>query len=374
MNRLENSCLFPRGWRREVHNFAIARSSRVRGSPTQPSDHWFVAVLRQICALKGMGLWSQSALAHLTRLHGSGRERVEETMRRTAACLLICGLATILAGNALAQEIDWKKVDAALGRTGAAMPGGVQRYALPRSDLNVAVDGVAIKPALALGGWVAFEPAHGGAMVMGDVVLTETEIKPVMTKLLEGGLEITALHNHLLRANPATFYMHVGGHGDPVKMAETIRAALALSKTPAESGQAAPAMALDLPTAQLDEILGVKGRATGGVYQFSVPRRDPITENGMNVPGAMGSANAVNFQPTGQGKAAITGDFVVTADEVNPLIRALRAGAIEVTAIHSHMLDEQPRLFFVHFWANDDAVRLARGIRAALDKTAIAKS
>ncbi|TMJ29487.1 MAG: DUF1259 domain-containing protein [Alphaproteobacteria bacterium] len=295
-------------------------------------------------------------------------------MRRTAACLLICGLATILAGNALAQEIDWKKVDAALGRTGAAMPGGVQRYALPRSDLNVAVDGVAIKPALALGGWVAFEPAHGGAMVMGDVVLTETEIKPVMTKLLEGGLEITALHNHLLRANPATFYMHVGGHGDPVKMAETIRAALALSKTPAESGQAAPAMALDLPTAQLDEILGVKGRATGGVYQFSVPRRDPITENGMNVPGAMGSANAVNFQPTGQGKAAITGDFVVTADEVNPLIRALRAGAIEVTAIHSHMLDEQPRLFFVHFWANDDAVKLARGIRAALDKTAIAKS
>ena len=374
MNRLENSCLFPRGWRREVHNFAIARSSRVRGLPTQPSDHWFVAVLRQICALKGMGRWSQSALAHLTRLHGSGRERVEETMRRTAACLLICGLATILAGNALAQEIDWKKVDAALGRTGAAMPGGVQRYALPRSDLNVAVDGVAIKPALALGGWVAFEPAHGGAMVMGDVVLTETEIKPVMTQLLEGGLEITALHNHLLRANPATFYMHVGGHGDPVKMAETIRAALALSKTPAESGQAAPAMALDLPTAQLDEILGVKGRATGGVYQFSVPRRDPITENGMNVPGAMGSANAVNFQPTGQGKAAITGDFVVTADEVNPLIRALRAGAIEVTAIHSHMLDEQPRLFFVHFWANDDAVKLARGIRAALDKTAIAKS
>ena len=374
MNRLENSCLFPRGWRREVHNFAIARSSRVRGLPTQPSDHWFVAVLRQICALKGMGRWSQSALAHLTRLHGSGRERVEETMRRTAACLLICGLATILAGNALAQEIDWKKVDAALGRTGAAMPGGVQRYALPRSDLNVAVDGVAIKPALALGGWVAFEPAHGGAMVMGDVVLTETEIKPVMTKLLEGGLEITALHNHLLRANPATFYMHVGGHGDPVKMAETIRAALALSKTPAESGQAAPAMALDLPTAQLDEILGVKGRATGGVYQFSVPRRDPITENGMNVPGAMGSANAVNFQPTGQGKAAITGDFVVTADEVNPLIRALRAGAIEVTAIHSHMLDEQPRLFFVHFWTNDDAVKLARGIRAALDKTAIAKS
>src|SRR6266516_1385103 len=261
--------------------------------------------------------------------------------------LLISAFALTFADTAGAQEIDWKKVDAALGKTGAVQ-GSVHRYGLPRSDLSVTVDGVAIKSALALGGWVAFEPAHGAAMLMGDVVLTQTEIKPVMTKLLEGGVEITALHNHLLRADPPTFYMHVGGHGDPVKMAETIRAALALSKTPAESGQAAPAMALDLPTAQLDEILGVKGRATGGVYQFSVPRRDPITENGMNVPGAMGSANAVSFQPTRQGKAAITCDFVVTADEVNPLIRALRAGAIEVTAIHSHMLDEQPRLFFVH--------------------------
>src|SRR5438874_9191427 len=292
---------------------------------------------------------------------------------RRSAILLLCGSINMLSGSVFAQDVDWKKVDAALGRTGADMPGGVHRYGLPRSDLAVSVDGVPIKPALALGGWVAFEAAHGGAMVMGDLVLTETEIKPVMTKLLDGGLEVTALHNHLLRADPATFYMHVGGHGDPVKMAETIRAALALSKTPAEYGQAAPAMALDLPTAQLDEILGVKARATGGVYQFSVPRRDPITENGMNVPGAMGSANAVNFQPTGQGKAAITGDFVVTADEVNPLIRALRAGAIEVTAIHSHMLDEQPRLFFVHFWANDDALKLANAIRAALDKTAIAR-
>jgi hypothetical protein len=293
-------------------------------------------------------------------------------MRRTGAFLLLCGLVMTPAGSSLAQEIDWNKVDAALGRTGAAMPAGVHRYGLPRSDLNVSVDGVAIKPALALGGWVAFQPTRGGAMLMGDVVLTETEIKPVMTKLLESGLEITALHNHLLRADPPTFYMHVGGHGDPVKMAGALRAALSLSKTPAEAGQAAaaPAAALELPTEQLDGILGTKGRATGGVYQFGVPRRDPITEDGMQIPAAMGSANAVNFQPTGQGKAAITGDFVVTAEEVNPLIRALRAHDIEVTAIHSHMLDEQPRLFFVHFWANDDAIKLAKGVRAALDRTA----
>jgi len=293
-------------------------------------------------------------------------------MRRSATVLL-CGIINMLCGSVIAQDIDWKQVDAALGRTGADMPGGVHRYGLPRSDLAVSVDGVAIKPALALGGWVAFEPAHGGAMVMGDLVLTETEIEPVMTKLLDGGLEVTALHNHLLRANPATFYLHVGGHGDPAQMAQTIRAALALSKTPAESAPAesAPPPPPDLPTAQLDGILGVPGKASGGVYQFSVPRRDPVTQNGMNVPAAMGSANAVNFQPTGQGKAAITGDFVVTAEEVEPLIRALRAGNIEVTAIHSHMLGEEPRLFFVHFWANDDARKLATAVRAALEKTAI---
>ena len=293
---------------------------------------------------------------------------------RAAYVLATCAVVTIGAGAARAQEIDWKKVDEAIGRS-AAVSGDVHRYGFPRSDLSVTLDGVTIRPALALGGWVALKPAHGGAMAMGDLVLLETEINPVMAKLIENGVEITAVHNHVLRANPATFYMHVGGHGDPVQMAQTIRAALALSKTPTESAPpaSAPTPPPDLPTTQLDGILGVQGKASGGVYQFSVPRRDPVTESGMNVPGAMGSANAVNFQPTGQGKAAITGDFVVTAEEVEPLIRALRAGDIEVTAIHSHMLGEQPRLFFVHFWANDDALKLANAIRAALDKTAIAR-
>jgi hypothetical protein len=272
-----------------------------------------------------------------------------------------------------AAEIDWKKVDAALGKT-AAVSGEVHRYGLPRSDLKVTLDGVAIKPALALGGWVAFAPMHGEAMVMGDLVLLDTEITPVMTKLLEGGLDITAIHNHILRASPATFYMHVGGHGDPEKMAAVIRSALSVSKTPFDppATTAGPAPAVDLDTAKLDEIIGVKGNAVGGVYQFGVPRRDPAIESGMPVNGPLGGANAINFQPTGNGKAAITGDFLVTGNEVNPLIRALRAGDIEVTAIHSHMLDEQPRMFFIHFWANDDAMKLARGVRAALEKTAIA--
>jgi hypothetical protein len=293
-------------------------------------------------------------------------------MRPFHSFIACVALATIaFSGNA--QEIDWTKVDALFGKT-ATVSSGVHRYGFPRSDLQVTVDGVPIRPALALGGWVAFEPAHGGAMVMGDLVLLETEINPVMAKLLDGGIDITAVHNHLLRANPETFYMHIGGHGDPVQMAEVIRSALALSKTPLTSSSSAPAPAVDLDTAQLDQIIGVKGQANGGVYQFSVPRRDPVTETGVNVPGAMGSANAINFQPTGAGKAAITGDFVIAGDEVNPLIRALRANSIEVTAVHSHMLTEQPRLFFVHFWANDDALKLARGIRAALDKTAIARS
>jgi hypothetical protein len=292
--------------------------------------------------------------------------------------LTLLTLAAAIAFPTLARaaDIDWKKVDAALGKT-AAVSGEVHRYGLPRSDLHVTLDGVAIKPALALGGWVAFAPMHGEAMVMGDLVLLDSEITPVMTKLLEGGLDITAIHNHILRAQPATFYMHVGGHGDPVKMATVIRTALSASSTPFDpptTATAGPAPAVDLDTAKLDQIIGVKGNAVGGVYQFGVPRRDPATEMGTQVNGPLGGANAINFQPTGNGKAAITGDFLVTGNEVNPLIRALRAGDIEVTAIHSHMLDEQPRMFFIHFWANDDAEKLARNVRTALATTAIAKT
>ena len=290
--------------------------------------------------------------------------------------LMLLTLVTAVAFPTLATaaEIDWKKVDAALGKT-AAVSGEVHRYGIPRSDLHVTLDGVAIKPALALGGWVAFAPVHGEAMVMGDLVLLETEITPVMTKLLDGGLDITAIHNHILRASPATFYMHVAGHGDPEKMATVIRSALSASNTPLDppTTTAGPAPAVDLDTAKLDQIMGVKGTATGGVYQFAVPRREPAMESGMQVNTPLGGANAINFQPTGNGKGAITGDFLVTGNEVNPLIRALRAGDIEVTAIHSHMLNEQPRMFFIHFWANDDALKLARGIRTALETTAVVK-
>ena len=281
----------------------------------------------------------------------------------------------VLVTSARAQEVDWQKVDDAFGRK-PAVSGDVHRYGFPRTDLTVTLDGVTIKPALALGGWLAFKPMHGEAMVMGDLVLLETEVNPVMLKLIESGLEVTAVHNHLLRANPETFYLHVGGHGDAAKMAAAIREALAASKTPPATPAATPPPAVDLDTAQLDQIIGVKGQPNGGVYQFAVPRRDPVTENGMPLSpaGPLGLANGIGFQPTGNGKAAITGDLVLTGDEVNPVVKALRENGIDVTAIHSHMLDEQPRLFFLHFWANDDALKLARGLRAALDKTATAKS
>jgi hypothetical protein len=296
---------------------------------------------------------------------------------RFASALLIGGAILTSTTTAFAQDVDWQKVDEALGRKAAVVAGDVHRYGFPRTDLTVTLDGVTIKPPLALGGWVAFKAMGGEAMVMGDLVLLEIEIKPVMTKMIENGLDITAVHNHLLRANPATFYMHVGGHGDPVKLATAIRTALAESKTPLTPPTAAASPpAIDLDTAQLDQIIGVKGQANGGVYQFGVPRRDPVTMDGMTVApaGPLGVATGIGFQPTGNGNAAITGDFVMVSSEVNPVIKALRAGGIEVTALHSHMLDEQPRLFFMHFWANDDAIKLAKTLRTALDEMANVKN
>jgi hypothetical protein len=283
-------------------------------------------------------------------------------------------LSLTLAGPALADP-DWKAVAQALGKEGAAQ-GGVYRVGFPRSDLKVTLDGTEIKPGLALGGWVAFAPiGNNDAMIMGDLVLTQDEVNPVMKKLIDAGLEITALHNHLLRSEPATMYMHVGGHGDAVKLAAALREGLSASKTPMGApAAAAPAPEIDFDTAAVDAAMGRRGKANGPIYQFSISRAGPVKDAGMVVPEAMGSAIAINFQPTGGGKAAITGDFVLTADEVNPTLKALRANDIEVTALHSHMLDEQPRLYFMHFWANDDAEKLAKGLAAALSHVKIAKS
>jgi hypothetical protein len=268
---------------------------------------------------------------------------------------------------------DWKDVDAAMGRAGQDQPDGTHKYALPRKDMNVTISGVQIKAGLALGSWVAFKAtSQGNSMVMGDLVLAEDEVAPVMAELQSGGIEITALHNHLLGETPRVMYMHIHGMGNAATLAKAIHSAIAKTKTP-DAGPAAASPDLDIDTKQIDQILGHAGKNNGGIYQVGVPRAEHITEDGMAIPNSMNLGTALNFQPTGGGKAAITGDFVLLGKEVNPVIKALRENGIAVTALHSHMLQEQPRLFFMHFWANDDALKLAKGLRAALDQTNSAK-
>jgi uncharacterized protein DUF1259 len=293
------------------------------------------------------------------------KEKPLQSLLGAAGVVLALGLS----GSAWSAGYDWSGVAKALGRSGTEMPGGVYRVGLGRSDLKVTLDGVQIKPPLALGSYLAFQSMGKQGMVMGDLVLLQEEVNPVMKKLVEGGIEITALHNHLLRSEPFTMYMHFQGRGDPVKLAAALRAALEESKTPL----AAPAPAgspppIDLDTAAIEKTLGAKGTNNGGVYGFNIPRAETIKDGGMTVPIAAGSGIVINFQPTGGGKAAITGDFVLIAKEVNPVLKALRDNGIEVTALHSHMLNDSPRLFFMHYWANDDAQKLATGLEAALDK------
>jgi hypothetical protein len=263
---------------------------------------------------------------------------------------------------------DWSAVEQVLGRKGAMQPGEVIKFGFPRGDLQVTAAGVSLKPTFALGSWVAFKHSGKETVAMGDLVLAEAEVGPVMAKLQEGGVEQTALHNHILGELPRVMYMHIEAHGEATKIATAIHAALALTGTPL--GAPAPpaaAAAIDLDTAAIAKALGTAGKVNGGVYQVSVARAGKVMEHGMEVPPSMGVATAINFQPTGGGKAAITGDFVLTADEVNPVIRALTSHGIAVTAMHSHLLHVTPVLFFMHFWANDDAVALARGLRTALD-------
>ena len=294
-------------------------------------------------------------------------------LSRITMFLVLLGASAAFAQTESSAE--WRGVEDALGRHGSPQPGNVYKFALPRADLRVTVRGVAIKPALALGSWLAFKNDGKGAMVMGDLVLAEDEVEPVMLKLQQSGIEQTALHNHLLGETPRVMYMHIEGRGDAVKLARGLHDALDLTKTPPASPPAAGAPSkLDVDRSHIEAVLGRTGAVNGGVLQFSVPRAETITDHDTEVPPSMGTATAINFQPTGNGHAAVTGDFVLIGDEVNPVIKALRENGIEVTAVHSHMLHDTPRLFFMHFWANDDAVKLARGLRAALDHTNSAKS
>jgi hypothetical protein len=309
-------------------------------------------------------------------------QRTEQLSRFVTACaaavLLLAGVihpqslqkTQLLDSLAAPKEpsAEWQDVERAMGRAGQVQPGDVIKFGMPRKDLHVSVHGTEVKAGLALGSWTAFKHSADASIMMGDLVLTEEEVEPVLLKLQQGGIQVTAVHNHLLGEVPRVIYMHISGHGDAVKLAGALQAALALTKTPpAEPQSGQTPFALDQK--QIESTLGYSGKVNGGILQFAVARAEQIVDHGVEIPPAMGVATALNFQPTGNARAAISGDFVLTANEVNPVIRVLRENGIAVTAVHSHMLTEDPRLFFLHFWANDDAAKLARRLRAALDQT-----
>ncbi len=294
-------------------------------------------------------------------------------MRFTVRHLSLAALAGCLffGSSAGAAEPDWKAVEQALGKPGQVQAGDVFRVGMPRTDLSVSVKGVPVKAGFALGSYAAFRQAGDRAMVMGDLVLLDQEVPAVMSGLFSGGLEVTAVHNHLNEMSPHVMYMHYEGHGDAVQLARALRQALSASATPfGGPAPVAPGGTPAIDTRQIEQALGRAGRDLGnGVFQVTVPRAEAITENGMPLLPAMGVATVLNFQALDGGKAAITGDFVLVDREVNPVARALRQHGIDVTAIHNHGLRDTPRLFYMHFWAVESAATLAQGLKAALDQT-----
>jgi hypothetical protein len=291
---------------------------------------------------------------------------------RIATLAFVLVVITVGASSVYGADPDWKAVEQALGKPGQLQPGDVFRVGMPRTDLNVSVKGVPVKAGFALGSYAAFRQVGDHAMVMGDLVLLDAEVPAVMSGLFAGGLEVTAVHNHLNEMSPHVMYMHYEGHGDAVQLAKALRQALASSATPL-GGASAAASAVSgatLDTKQIEQALGRQGRDVGGgVFQVTAPRSEAITEMGQPLLPAMGVVTVMNFQPTSDGRAAITGDFVLVDKEVNAVARALRQHGIDVTAIHNHGLFDTPRLFYMHFWANDDPVKLAQGLKAALDQT-----
>jgi hypothetical protein len=273
------------------------------------------------------------------------------------------------------DSATWQAVDTILGRPGKAFPNDVRKYGWPRADLHVIAGGVQVQPTLALGSWGGFMKTgtEGHLMTMGDLVLLPDEVNPVVRALQAGGLDVLAIHNHLIGESPQVLYVHFGGHGPSEQVAKALRSALDATKTPLAPPTTAPAPPSEAETASFDKLqaaLARKGSMAGRVLQVAVPRAGKIEEDGMEVPPGIGMATALNFQLV-EGRVAATGDFVLVAEEVNPVIRELEASGIQVTALHSHMLRETPRLFFMHFWALDDPARVAAGLKAALGKMAV---
>jgi len=291
----------------------------------------------------------------------------------TLLCSVIIVVATSASAALRSQDIDWSAVEEALGRPAQTMAGDVFRIGMPRTDLKVTVEDVPVQAGFALGSYAAFKQYDDGTMVMGDLVLLDQEVNGVMSGLFDHGFQVTALHNHVNNMSPHVMYMHYEGMGDPIELAAGLHDALSASATPLSPASPPPPPTQpsgpQLDAGLLDGILGYAGRLNGSVEQFGVPRTATITEMGHELVPAQGVTTALNFQPTSPSTAAITGDFVLLASEVNAAASTLRANGIEVTAVHQHHLGEEPRLFYMHFWANNDPATLARGLRAALDQT-----
>ncbi len=286
--------------------------------------------------------------------------------------ILACILSSYMT---FAQQNDWTAVEQVFGKKGSVQD-GVFKITFPRFDLKVKIGDFPVEPGLALTSWIGFMKSgadmvsmnmDNNSVMMGDLVLLDKEVSPVITKLVLLNLEVTALHNHIVEESPNIKYVHFSGKGDAVKIAESIKSVISITGTPlipplTQNNLVSP------DWSKVEAVLGTKGKHNGILLQYGFPRQEKLTEGGMEMPPFMGMATGINFQMDGT-RAGITGDFVLLAEEVNPVVKALTEHGIAVTAIHNHMLYDNPRLFMLHFWAVDDPERLAKGLKAALDKT-----
>lgn len=268
------------------------------------------------------------------------------------------------------QTMDWSGVEKIFGKKGIVKD-NIVRFNFPRTDLNVMVGDIKIEAPFALTSWVAFQTMMNNTMVMGDLVLLEDEAVKVIPNLINNGIYITAIHNHLLTEKPKIIYTHIEANGNAEQIAEKIKNALSLTGTPI-SNPSQSNNRVQVDWSKVEEAIGFTGTKNGDIISFGVPRKEKIKESGMILPPIMGTAISINFQKVGE-NAIITGDFVLLANEVQPVEEDLTHAGIIVTALHTHMIKEQPKLYFMHFWANDDPVKLASGLKAAIMKTNYAR-
>lgn len=279
------------------------------------------------------------------------------------AVILFTGCYTTV----FAQPSDWQEVEQIFGRKGTVQ-GEMLKVTFPRSDLSVKIEGIKIDPGLALTTWIGFEKTGNSVLMMGDMVLLQKEVTPVLSKLTTSGVQVTALHNHLIGTEPSVMYLHFSGAGEPKKLAEAMNSALSLTGTPVGTLES-PVSPAKTDWSKVETILGKTGAKKENLLQVGFPRKESIKENGVDVPPFLGVATGMNLEMLDDKRAAATGDFVLLADEVNPVAKALTESGIAVTAVHSHMLHESPRLFFLHFWGVAEPEKIARGLKSALDKT-----